>query len=538
VTRILLVWAGANFDVLAWIDRSAKAIKHQPAYVAPLPLATLAALTPDSFEVQIWDEMVQGPVDTALDEGYELIGITGYSDHLPRGLKIADMCRERNLPVVIGGAGVTAAPHQAEGRVDAIFIGEAERTWPEFLEDYTAGTVKPLYESQENVDLANSPPPRWDSIADIMPQGYKSGTIETSRGCPFNCEFCDVWLKFGRVMRTKPVDKVMEEVTTQERIGMKRVMFATDNFIGSPPYAKQILRALIPLNNSFDMPLSFSAELSLNVARDPELLDLLAQANFVSIFIGLETTNLASLKETRKRQNTPGDMIEECRRVSSYGMAVVGSMIVGFDNDTEDAFDQQFEFLQEAYIPIPRLNILKALDGTDLVTRMQNMGRLIDMEKSYPKGALDARCLRTNMTFTNMSRAQVYKGFLRLHERVWDWENFRDRIIGFIDNVTNQPDRAVDARLLGVVEKLRPVMREMPMSNAAIVDEILDHALTKLPNLAWNVAAMTMLQSYHATQMPNLRETLTRQIEIEEHLAETNGYVYLPPLGEREALSA
>ncbi|SFR06225.1 B12-binding domain-containing radical SAM protein [Poseidonocella sedimentorum] len=529
MTRILLISAGTNFEVCDWIERHAKNLTHQTAYVVPLHLATIAGLTPkEGFEVQIWDELVQGPAEVNLDAGYDLVGITGYSDHLSRALKVGRKFHEAGIPVVFGGAGITAKPDAAEGIADAVFLGEAEPTWPEFLKDFEAGTVKPVYQTDLKVNLAQSPPPDWDSIAPLMAAGYKSGAVETSRGCPFDCEFCDVWIKFGRKMRTKPVARVMEEIAAFERLGMKRVMFATDNFIGAPKYAKQVLRAVIDLNAGFEHPVSFTTELTLTLARDPELMELIARANFSTVFIGLESTNLDSLIETRKRQNVRGDMVEECRRVSSYGMSVVGSMIVGFDNDTPAIFDQQFTFLQEALIPIPRLNVLKALDGTDLVDRMRREGRLIDTRRTYTEEEIDDRVVRSNVMFKGMTRVEAHAGYLGLMERVWDWANFSDRIIGFIDNVSNMPERRTDPRLVAVVDALQANMHAFPHADEAIIGKILSHAKAKVPALAWNVAAMTMLQCYQAAQLPQARKTIERQIRVEERLEASGGYVMAP----------
>jgi radical SAM superfamily enzyme YgiQ (UPF0313 family) len=516
---ILLVLALSEFEVIGWLERTVKGISHQKAYVAPLHLATIAALTPaDRYTVQIWDEAVQGSAETLLDAGYDLVGITGYSTELERGLLIADAFRARGIPVVLGGAGITADPEAGRGRADAIFIGEAEETWPKFLADFEAGCIAETYKSATRLDMALSPLPCWDSIAHLMAGSYKSASVQTNRGCPHDCEFCDVWIQFGRDIRCKPVHRIMDEIAALERIGMTRVLFATDNFIGNQKHAKEVLRALGPLNNSFRQPLAFTAEVTMLVARDAEMLRLMAEAHFTGVFIGIESTSLESLRETRKRQNMRGNLVEQIRRIQSYGMAVVGSMIVGFDSDEAEVFDTQLQFLQDACIPVPRLNVLRAYAGTDLYTRLAREGRLIDLRRTFPDDPLSGMPMRSNVIFQRMSRAEVYAGYLRLMEGVWNWENFRARVIGFIDNLTNLPERPADERLTRIGESLRGVMHGIPGADVAIIDDIYDYTRRQMPSRLWNVATLVMMQCFEAARLPAARAALGRQIELEHRL--------------------
>lgn len=411
-----------------------------------------------------------------------------------------------------------------------MFIGEAEITWPRFLADLEAGIPAAVYEGEGSVDLALSPPPQWESIAHLLADNYKTGAVQTNRGCPFDCEFCNVWVKFGRTIRTKPVPQAMAEIAALEKLGMKRVIFSTDNFIGNPNHAKEVLRALIPLNASFTHPLAFTGEVTINVARDDEMLHLMADANFSTLFIGIESTNLDSLKETRKRQNTRGDLADECRTIASYGLSVIGSLIVGFDNDSTGIFDAQFRFVQDALIPIPRLNVLRANSGTDLYDRLRAEGRLIDLKRTFPGDPLVGLPMRSNVLFRTMSRVEMYQGFLGLLERVWDWRNFRDRIMGFIDNLDNLPDRRPDERLRRVAEDLVPVMHTIPQADRAIIDEVHAHAAARAPALLWNVASMMMMQAYQAANLPRTREAIGEQLRLEHEIERAGGPVMVPPL--------
>jgi radical SAM superfamily enzyme YgiQ (UPF0313 family) len=527
---ILLVLAQSDFEVVGWLERTVKGVAHQKAYVAPLHLATIAAMTPpDRYRVQIWDEAVQGSAEDLLDAGYDLVGITGYSTELERGLVIADAFRARGIPVVIGGAGITADPEAGRGRADAIFLGEAEQTWPQFLADFEAGCIAKTYKATARTDMALSPLPRWDSIAHLMAESYKSGSVQTNRGCPHDCEFCDVWIQFGRDIRTKPVHRIMEEIKNFEQLGMRRILFATDNFIGNQKHAKEVLRALVELNNSFRQPIAFTAEVTLLVARDEEMLRLMAESHFTGVFIGIESTSLDSLRETRKRQNMRGNLVEQIRKIQSYGMAVVGSMIVGFDNDDLEVFDTQFQFLQDAAVPVPRLNVLRAYAGTDLYTRLTKEGRLIDLKRTFPNDPLSGFPMRSNVIFQKMSRAEVYAGYLRLMERVWDWENFRARVIGFIDNLQNMPERKADERLTQVGESLRNVMHGIPQANVAIIDEIYDYARAHVPSRLWNISTLAMMQCFESARLPAARAAIGRQIELEHRMERTPELVTLEP---------
>jgi radical SAM superfamily enzyme YgiQ (UPF0313 family) len=337
---ILLVLALSDFEVVGWLDRTTKAVSRAKTYVAPLHLATIAALPPEGrYSVQIWDELVQGPADSLLDSGYDLVGIAGYYTELEQAQVVAAAFKKKGIPVVLGGAGITAAPEAGPGKIDAIFICEAETTWPRFLEDFEAGTVASVCKASGRLDLALSPPPRWDSIADLLASSRKSGSVQTNRGCPHDCEFCDVWIQFGRDIRTKPIPQILMEIGNLERLVLKRLLFATDNFIGNKKHAEELLRALVLFNNAGRQPMAFTAEVTMLVAHDEKMLRLMSEAHFTGAFIGIESVGLDSPRETRKRQNMHGNIVVQMLNMQPYGISVVESMIVGFDNDQPRVFD-------------------------------------------------------------------------------------------------------------------------------------------------------------------------------------------------------
>ena len=528
--RILLVAPSFDGTNSRWLDQSFRYRDMEKAmpglipkvYTVPLHLATVAALTPDEFEVRIWDEAVLGPIESDTDVGgdYHLVGVTGYSNHLSRARKIAAIFRARNATVVIGGAGVSSEPDSCRQDFDAIFIGESENTWPKFLSDFKAGAFSPEYRETGSLPLESSPRPRWDSIASTMAVSYQTGGIQVNRGCPFSCEFCDVWLIFGRKMRLKPVPQVLKELRALERFGMERVMFCSDNFVGDLKYAKELLNAVIPLNNSFAHPMRFFTELTLNINRDEEILRLLADSNFPGVFIGIESPNIESLKETRKRHNIHGALVDQCRKISSYGMYIMGSLIVGFDHDGPEIFDQQFEFVQEACIPIPRLNVLNAGKGTELRQRIIREGRLLDVEKSFDgmSAGIPGESFVTNIIPVKMTRVELFTGYLELIERVWDWQNFRSRVLGYLGSIERFPEIRPDHRILPRVLELRKTLKQFPPDARDAVEDIFTYQERIAPPMTGTVASLIALQLLEIARLPVMRRSIQRQIDLEEKL--------------------
>jgi radical SAM superfamily enzyme YgiQ (UPF0313 family) len=451
---ILLVSTGVEWDVEMYEGIIGLPFLGVKAMVVPLHLATVAALTPDDIEVDIWDEPVHGRIDESIEfrKEYDLIGITGYVLHLERAKQIARIFRKRDIPVAIGGVGVSAAPETCKDDFDIIFVGEAELTWPEFISDWESGSYQRQYRQIAKPDLSISPIPKWDSIADVMNK-YVMGAVQTTRGCPFDCEFCDVIYLHGRRPRYKPVDRILEEVSIQEKLGMKNVFFCDDNFIGNIRHAKELLRELISLNSSFENPLMFSTQLTLNVAKDDELLELLADAGFNVLFIGVETTNKESLLETGKMQNYRSDILEDVKKIQSYGMAIRAGMIVGFDHDDKSIFDEHYNFLQESGITLVSPHILRAPIGTRLWARLRKEGRIITDEKHDVYANLHGS--NTNIIPKGMTRMELFSGYLTMMEKLMKWSSFEERVKRFISGVIRQPKLQPKGKKLSFKNKLK-----------------------------------------------------------------------------------
>jgi radical SAM superfamily enzyme YgiQ (UPF0313 family) len=315
-------------------------------------------------------------------------------------------------------------------------VDEAEYTWPQFLMDFEAGAWKAEYHQHDKPSMHDSPLPRFDLLKIDQ---YRSMTIQFARGCPFNCEFCDIIVVYGRRPRVKSIPQVMAEIEECHRLGATQVFLVDDNFIGNKKLAKGLLRAIAAWSESRGRPMDFNTEASLNVAEDDELLELLRAARFTTIFIGIESPRKESLRETKKTQNMRGNPVESVRKIQSYGIQVQAGMIVGFDHDDLSIFEEQLRFIQEARIPVSMTGMLQAMPKTPLHERMAKEGRLI------------AETTGDQFVFSNilpkaMSRIELYRGYRALIADLYEFRNFRKRTLGFILNRGRQAGEGLRVR--------------------------------------------------------------------------------------------
>jgi radical SAM superfamily enzyme YgiQ (UPF0313 family) len=388
---------------------------------APLGLVTVAAMTPPEIEVELCDENCHPlPLDTDAD----VVAIACWNVHYRRALELAGEFRRRGKLVVVGGPYPTLCPERfTRADFDVVFTGEVELTWRAFCEDLLAGAPKPRYEQPGNVDISRSPVPRFD----LLPRGdYLYYFVQTTRGCPFACEFCDIIITDGRVPRTKPIPQVMAEIEAIAKLGGKYVSFSDANFIGNGKYAEQLLRALGDFGRANGYPLGFSAEMTITVAEKPQLLELMREANFTGIFVGIESPRIDSLKETKKRQNVHKPLIDSIRTIQSHNLVITAGMIVGFDHDDVRIFEEQFEFLMEAGIPFTTCGVLTAIEKTPLHARLEKEGRLLpyDSAERLGHGAADVNFVPRLMTIP-----EVKDGYNWLIRSLYKYENYGTRLV-------------------------------------------------------------------------------------------------------------
>jgi len=374
-------------------------------------LPHLAGLIPD-HEVYLLDENVE-EIDFSSLERFDIVGVTGMIVQRDRMREILQRLRRWKIFTVVGGAYASVDEAFFEGLCDVLFSGEADETWPEFVECFAAGKdYKTFYKQANSTDMTRLSKARFD----LLKVGrYASGALQFSRGCPFLCEFCDIIVTFGRRPRTKRPEQVLEELDDMRKAGFFSCFIVDDNFIGNKKAAKELLRSIIPWQQEHGYPLRLTTEASINLADDAELLELLYEANFRSVFIGIETPRVASLKETKKFQNTAGDSMEaKLARIQNAGLDISAGFIVGFDNDDRRIFDDQFRFIQDNGILLAMVGMLVAVPKTPLFARLEKEGRLRP----------DTNC---NIVPKQMTSDELQQGYWSLLKRLYTPQAFLDR---------------------------------------------------------------------------------------------------------------
>ena len=401
-----------------------------------LNLATIAALTPPDFEVKIIDEDVE---DVDFNESFDIIGIGGLSYYVNRAEVIAREYSKKGALIVCGGSPVTFSPERWGKFADVLIIGEAERTWPQFLEDYLNGTVKKEYIETERVDISLSPTPNFKCFSPATLKKYLFGIVQISRGCPFNCEFCGVYEYLGNKMRYKYLDKIVEEVEQLYSVCKSRIiLIADDNFTGIKSKAKEILTALRNWNHAKKHPVTFIAQLSIDAAMDEDFLELAADTGLIRVSVGVETPNLKSLEETNKVQNLQRNTLEDIRKFHEHGILVHSGCIVGFDHDDKSIFKAQFDFFQELGIPNIQVMPLQASDGSPLKRRMIKEGRYIDWQITVGTNPEQMNSLNTfTIVPKQMNHKELRQGICWLLKNLYTPENFIHRMKIFFRHYEN-----------------------------------------------------------------------------------------------------
>lgn len=382
--------------------------------VACLPL--LAALTPEGHQVTLIDENVT-PLDFDRLARADIVGLTGMSVQRFRMREILTELKARGVFVVVGGPWVTVREEYFGDLADVIFVGEAEETWPTFLAEWATGRYAARYEQKQKTDMTRVPTPRYESLK--MNQ-YVFGSVQISRGCPFQCEFCDIIVTFGRKPRLKTSQQVIAELDELRRQKIDIAFIVDDNLIGNKHAIKPVLAEVAAYQAKHGYPFIFFAEASLDLADDPQLLQLLIDANIQAVFVGVETPNAESLKETKKHQNLRdgGTIVEKVRRIQDAGLEVWTGMIVGFDNDDTSIFQAQIEFVQQARVAHAMLGMLSAIPKTPLYARLESEGRLDDEDQPE---------FGTNVIPQRMTREELLAGYVDMMQELNDVDSFFDR---------------------------------------------------------------------------------------------------------------
>jgi radical SAM superfamily enzyme YgiQ (UPF0313 family) len=337
-----------------------------------LGLLRVAALTPPDWEVMIVDEKIE-PLD--LDQPADLVGITTMTTTVKRGYELADHFRRRGIKVVMGGMHVSCLPQEALKHCDAVVAGEAEGLWPALLQDFAQNTLRPAYRHGEIwPSLAGMRPNDWELL---RPKNYLPvHFIETTRGCPIDCEFCAVTSAFGGRFRNRPQDEVLAELKMRRPftglLTLKNlVFFVDDNIISNRAYAREFFTRIADLN------LNWFGQASMNIAKDPEILKLCEKSGCTGLFMGFETLSPEAIKSIGKGVNKPDEYLDVVRKIHDHGIGIDGSFVFGFDCDDAGVFDRTVEFVLKAKLEVAYFSILTPYPGTRLHKRLMAENRLL-----------------------------------------------------------------------------------------------------------------------------------------------------------------
>lgn len=438
-----------------WSFKDALKFVSKKAAEPPLGLITVAAMLPKEWNKKLIDMKVTKLNDKdLLWADYVFIGAMNV--HLYSFREIVRRCNKLGVKVVAGGPLATTQYKDLLG-VDHFVLNEAEITLPRFLEDLKNGNPKPVYSSDEFPDVSLTPIPLFE-LLDM--KKYASMSVQYSRGCPYDCEFCSITMLNGRKPRTKSAVQFIAELNRLRELGYKgAVSVVDDNFIGNKRKLKnEFLPRLIEWSKANDYVFNFITEVSINLADDDELMNMMIEAGFNSIFVGIETPNSDSLIECGKAQNLRRNLVDSVKKLQRAGFIVSGGFIVGFDSDTEKVFDEQFQFIQHSGITNAMVGLLNAPTGTKLYERMKEEGRLLDM---FTGNNMDA-----SINFTpKMSYKNLISGYSKLLHSIYSQQEYFKRVKEFLNeyNLPNWQKSKITLRelkaffrllwLLGVVEK-------------------------------------------------------------------------------------
>jgi radical SAM superfamily enzyme YgiQ (UPF0313 family) len=417
--HILLVYP--EFPKTYWGMQYSLTMFGKKAVMPPLGLITIAAMTPAQYEFRLVD-MNCRPL-TADDLAWA--DMVCFSAMLPQKeslFKTAARCKSTGKLVVFGGPFPTACPDECRPYCDVQVLNEGEITWPLFLKDLAQGIHKNVYTSETKPDVTTTPIPRFDLL---RIEDYTIIPIQFSRGCPFQCEFCDIIVMFGRRPRTKTAQQLCAELQALLDTGYRGIVFIVDdNFIGNKREVKRLLPQLKAWNDAHGRPFLYVTEATVNLADDADLIRQMVEANFQWVFVGIETPSAESLKETMKYQNTKRALVDSVKAIQSAGLVVYGGFILGFDNDTQDIFERQIEFINETAIAIAMVGLLVAIPGTPLYKRMHKTGRL----KSERFEGNHDQCGYTNIV-TTMSEQDLLAGYKKIIATIYTPEAFFKRTL-------------------------------------------------------------------------------------------------------------
>ncbi len=465
--KILLI--NPEFPETYWSFRHALSFMGKRAAYPPLGLMTVASLLPREWEKRLVDMNVRSLEADAIAWA-DMVFITAMLVQKESLQEVVRRCKALGKRVVLGGPYITTSTEDVT-EADHIFLGEAEETLPLFVRDLARGEAKRFYQATERPPLSITPVPDF-GLCDL--KSYSAMSVQYSRGCPFNCEFCDIIEIYGRVPRTKSNAQMMAELDALRATGWRGSVFIVDdNFIGNKKNVRQLLPELAEWQERNHHPFDLLTEASLNLAEDTALLEQMRRAGFRRVFLGIETPVEESLLEARKAQNTKGDMLDAVKKLQSYGMEVMAGFIVGFDTDPEDIFERQINFIRESAIPLAMVGILTALPDTQLWRRLKEEGRLLAESSGE-----NTSC--TLNFVPKMDPQRLIEGYQAIMKTIYNPREYYERALECLRRV---PKDGPAPHYFNVREGM------MAMLRMALTLGVIDRGRKEFWRFCWNTAA-------------------------------------------------
>jgi len=420
--NILLVYP--QYPNTFWSFKYALKFVSKKAVNPPLGLLTISSMLPENWGKKLIDLNIESLRKKDILWA-DYVFISAMNIQAKSANEIIEKCRLLDKKIVCGGPLFTEEPEKF-GMVDHLILNEAELTLQEFLTDLENGTPKQIYQTDQFADMKTSPIPDYSLVRFSK---YNSMNLQFTRGCPFDCEFCDITALLGRKIRTKTTGQILTELDSLYNLGCRGdVFFVDDNFIGKKQVLKKnLLPAMIEWMRAHSNPFTFSTQASINLADDNELIQLMTHAGFSSVFVGIETPQEKSLEECHKVQNLNRDLLESVKIIQNRGMEVQGGFIVGFDNDTPDIFKQQIDFIQNSRIISAMVGLLNAPTKSRLYQRLKNEGRILNK--------MTGDNTDSTMNFIpKMNKKDLVSGYRKIIMGIYSGKPFYQRVQNFLQN--------------------------------------------------------------------------------------------------------
>ena len=396
------------------LDFTGKPIKKKKLYLPGATLISLAALTPDTVDLTLVNEPVH---DIPFDEHWDLVGLTGMGSGLQRAWEIADIFRQKGVPVAIGGVAASLAPKEWSFKhVDYLICGEAEDIWPEFINDFLQGKARPEYRMKERPDIKKIPLARYDLLSKEEKGLWRP--VYATRGCPFPCDFCSIQSYFERSYRKRPVDQVIRDIRAAKKSGSRYIALIDDNIGVDWKFFKELMEAIA------EEKIFWASQCSIHIADHPDMLELAYKSGCRILSFGIESINPGSVEAASKTFNNPENYTKLLRRVREAGITVSTEMIVGMEDDEESVFDGTYDFIMENKIPLPRIYIMTPVPGTGLYRKFIDENRIFDHDIAKYNGG------KAVFHPKKMTADQLDAGYWRLYNKIYSLKSIASRMRG------------------------------------------------------------------------------------------------------------